>query len=632
MLLYTQTNFKKRLRLLFVVFLCVVSALTARLVWVQLIKSPSLIIRASEQWYRDLPLSAKRGDILDAEGRVLATSTLTYSVYLRPVAVKDPENTAKVLSALLGLDYESVLNKAKSKTVSEWLIKMQVSKNVAMQVVAANQPGVFISQSYRRDYPYSYLASQLLGLVSVDNIGQSGIEAFYEDSLHGEDGHICTESDLRGIPIEDGATYYVESQAGEDLNLNIDAVIQNILQTQITKALTEQKAKAVSAIVMDIQTGGIVASASAPFYDMNDAPREDVSALLDGIKNGALVDVLEPGSTFKILTLAAAIEEGVVSDNDRFFCAGSRTIAGERIKCWRSKGHGSQTLAEGVNNSCNCVFMDLALRLGVDKYYEYLEKFGIGQKSGVDSFAEPSGLILNKKYVRDVDLARIGFGQAIAVSPVQFISTVSAIVGDGNLKTPSIKKGEPEVKRKILSSATCDKVRELLYGVVSVGSGKKAGLAGYQIGGKTGTAQKYKDGVIDRGKYISSFLGFIAVGSSPKYACYLYVDEPSAGPYYGSIVAAPYVGEIFKGIAEYKNLTKDENIKKPVDPFNPYPAPEPQPFEIPSLVGKNLIDATAILKTLGAFVEVQGEGLAVLGSFPSAGITINYGEPVILMT
>lgn len=629
MALYTATSEHRRLLTFFIVVLTVVVVLSGRLIWLQLLTGQALKVRAAEQWYRDLPLMAERGTIYDSNGLVLASANLTYSVYLRPVAVKDKETTARTVADILGLSYDNVLRKVSSTKVSEWLIKMQVDKATALQLTAAQLPGVYLSQTYQRQYPIGSVGAQVLGIVSVDNHGQEGLEAYYDDVLRGIDGRVATQSDLRGIKVEDGIEYYVPAVAGQNLVLHLDAGIQNIVQNVLTKAYTEHQAKTAAALVVDIRTGGVVASAAAPYYDLNEQPRDDVAKLLAQIKNQPLINVLEPGSTFKIVTLAAALEEGVVSLDDKFNCAGSRTIAGEKIKCWKTKGHGTQTLAEGVNNSCNCVFMDLALRLGVDKYYQYLEKFGIGQKSGVDFYGEPSGLLLNKKYVRDVDLARIGFGQAIAVSPIQFIATVSALVGDGNLRTPRLvqRVGDTDytanVKRQILSRETSATLSELLYGVVTTGSGKKAAVPGYQIGGKTGTAQKYQNGAIAQGKYVSSFLGYLSVAGEPRYACYLYVDEPSTGVYYGSVVAAPYVSEIFTALAAYKKLPYDAAY----DPTGANTL-----VTVPVCSDLPVAEAEQLLQAAGCFVEVAGEGEVVTGSFPVAGSQIKKGEPVVLFT
>lgn len=629
MQLYTVTSERRRLVAFLAVIMSVIMIISGRLVWLQILTGQALKVRAAEQWYRDLPLMAERGTIYDTSGLVLASSTLTYSVYLRPVAVTDKEGTAQALADVLSLSYERVLQKASSKTVSEWLLKMQVDKVTAMQLLSLNLPGVYLSQTYQRTYPVGSVGAQVLGIVSVDNHGQEGLEAYYDDVLRGIDGRIATQSDLRGIKIEDGVEYYVPAVAGQNLVLNIDAEIQNIVQNVISQAYLEHNPKSVSALVYDITTGGVVASASAPFYDLNEQPRDDITTLLSQIKNSPMINVLEPGSTFKIVTLAAALEEGVVSPDDKFICSGSRTIAGERIKCWKTKGHGTQTLAEGVNNSCNCVFMDLALRLGVERYYHYLEKFGIGIKSGVDFYGEPSGLLLSKTKVRDVDLARIGFGQAIAVSPIQFIATVSALVGDGMLRTPRYVNQigntvlPSNVKERIVSQKTSETLSQLLYGVVNQGSGKKAAVAGYQIGGKTGTAQKYADGHIAAGKYVSSFLGYLSVGGVPRYACYLYVDEPSTGVYYGSLVAAPYVGEIFRQIASYKKLPYDSAYDNGTGTIM---------VDVPSVIGLTVEEAVILLEKAGFFVEVDGDGDVVNGSFPVVGTTVKKGEPVVLFT
>lgn len=629
MRLYTATSEKRRLRAFFIVALAIVIVLSGRLIWLQLLTGQALKVKAADQWYRDLPLMAERGTIYDRNGLTLATSSLTYSVYLRPVAVKDKEATARQLADILDMSYERVLQKASSTTVSEWLIKMQVDKPTAMQLVAANLDGVYLSQTYQRSYPIGSVGAQVLGIVSVDNHGQEGLEAYYNDTLRGIDGRIATQSDLRGIKIKDGVEYYVPAVAGQDLHLHLDAGIQNIVQNVISRAYVEHRAKNVSALVYDIKQGGVVASASAPFYDLNEQPRDDVATLLAQIKNSPIINVLEPGSTFKIITLAAALEEGVVSLDDRFGCSGSRTIAGERIKCWKTKGHGTQTLAEGVNNSCNCVFMDLALRLGVERYYHYLEKFGIGQKSGVDFYGEPSGLLLSKQRVREVDLARIGFGQAIAVSPIQFIATVSALVGDGILRTPRFVSqiGEnvvqSNIKQRVVSAETSATLSQLLYGVVNQGSGKKAAVAGYQIGGKTGTAQKYADGHIAAGKYVSSFLGYLSVGSEPRYACYLYVDEPSTGVYYGSLVAAPYVGEIFQQITQYQKFPYDSQYDNGTGTVM---------VTVPSVVNIEVTAAVTLLQKAGFFVEVAGEGDTVTGSFPVVDTVVKHGEPIVLFT
>jgi len=621
---YTTTSLIKRTRVFLTVVVCVLVVLSGRLIYIQLIQGPTLQLRAGEQWHRDLPLGARRGQILDRNGQVMVQSVPTYSVYVRPVAVTNASQVAQVLSSQLGLSFEKVLNKATSRTASEHLIKMQVERSTAIAIIAHNLDGVFLAQTYRRHYPLGVIGGQVLGLVSVDNHGQEGLEAFYNQLLRGRDGRIATPSDLRGIPRPPGVEFFFPSTPGQDISLNIDAGIQNVLQTALARAHYEQMAQSVGGIVFDIQTGGILASGAAPFFDMNNQPRDDILALLAGMRNLPIVNVLEPGSTFKIITLAIAIEEGLIDGIDeKFNCPGFRMIGGERVKCWRRKGHGTQTLAEGVRNSCNAVFMDLALRIGVERYYQYLRRFGIGTKTGVDFYGESAGLVLPERYVRPVDLARIGFGQAIAVSPIQFITVFSALVGDGVLRTPRFASHNPGSVRnqRIVSPQTSATLRELLHGVVEQGSGKHSRNPGFVIGGKTGTAQKYVDGVIAQGRYISSFIAFMSVAGVPRYAVFLYVDEPSRQGYYGSIVAAPYVGEVFAGIIRQLNLQPDiVDVGAPIF------------VTVPDVANMQTHQAVARLQSLGFHIDVCGEGLRAIGTFPSAGTVLERGSPVVIRT
>ncbi|MBR2988567.1 MAG: PASTA domain-containing protein, partial [Clostridia bacterium] len=367
--------------------------------------------------------------------------------------------------------------------------------------------------------------------------------------------------------------------------------------------------------------------ARALSYDLSDLPRHDINMLNAYGKNTMIVDVYEPGSTFKIFTTASAIEENKVNGNDRFYCAGYRMVDGQRIKCWRAKGHGSQDLSQGVCNSCNCVFMDLAGRLGTNKFYEYLRKFGFGLKTGVDFFAESSGLLMKESTVKNVDLARIGFGQAIAVTPLQLISGVCAVVNGGIYHTPrfvnsvidnagNVVYQHDTQSRRVLSESTSRTMVEMLEKVVSEGSGKKAGVLGYLIGGKTGTAQKYENGVIAQGKYVSSFIGF-APADNPKYAILLTVDEPSGYAYYGSIVSAPYVGQIFAKIFDYLQIqpTVTEEIEYAL---------------MPNLVGKTLTDAIKILDENDITYEIDGDGEVVSATYPSFNEKISNKDVILV--
>ena len=395
--------------------------------------------------------------------------------------------------------------------------------------------------------------------------------------------------------------------------------------------MIEQKAKKVSALVLKPKTGEVLAMSSKPSFDLNEIPRDDLSELFDQSRVTSVTDNYEPGSTFKILTVSAALEEGLTNLNDRFYCPGYRVIDGVRIKCWRSIGHGSQTLVEAFANSCNCCFMDLALRLGKDKFYSYMEKFGLGQKTGISISGEASGILMNKANVKNVDLARMGFGHAVAVTPIQLASAVASVTNGGNLLTPYIvseikdeknnviKSGQTNIKNSTISQTTSQTVNGLLEHATNK-TAPFTFLEGYNVGGKTGTAQKYKEsGGIDTGKYISSFIGTYPA-NNPEYIVMLLVDEPSAGAYYGSVVAAPYGKEIFSGMFNYLDIKKDD--ESVVTEY----------VSMPDVEGLSLADAVAELSKLGLFYELDGEGQIISRQLPPVGTQIEKGETIILIT
>lgn len=617
---------EKRLAILFAAVILVFAVLCGRLMYVQISQGELLTQRAEQQWYRDLPLKAARGKIYDNKGVTIADSIDVFTVYVRPNAMIDREGVCRVLSETLDLDFDSLSKKLKS-SVSEVTVKLNVPAETAYALRDLNMDGVYFSLASKRVYPFENLLSKVVGFTTVDNIGQSGLENYYNKYLTGVDGFAYTSTDIRGVETPDTYTRFVPSIAGCDIQLGIDYNIQSFAEEAAESAATEFSAKSASVIVMNVQTGAISAMASYPSYDLSNPPRDDTALLNSLTKNSMITDVYEPGSTFKIFTTAAAIEKGVVSDTDRFFCAGSRTVDGQRIKCWKTKGHGSQTLAEGVKNSCNCVFMDLALRLGTSSFYSELNTFGIGSKTGVDFSGESSGILMNQSSVKTVDLARIGFGQAVAVTPLQLITGVSAIVNGGKLYTPyfvdSVQSGSSTVykrdsleKRRIISQATSDLMRSLLLNVVESGGGSKAKVQGYLIGGKTGTAQKYENGAIAQGKYVSSFVGF-APYDNPKYSVLMIVDEPQGYMYYGSLVAAPYAGRIFSKIFEYEGIspTQNEDIKY---------------VTMPNLIGLDYASASSVLKSLNLNAEIMGSSDTVTAQTPVYGEKIPVSDVVLL--
>lgn len=617
---------RKRILIAFIMLCVVFAALFGRLFYLQIVDGKMLRSRAAEQWYRDLPLKASRGKILDRGGSVLAGNSDVFTLYARPNAVKDKENVAAEIASALELDAESVLKKLES-SVGEVTIKRKIDAETAYALREKNIGGLYYTLDTERNYPLGSTSSQILGFTNIDNVGQSGLESYYDKYLTGIDGYAYTTTDMAGREVEGGVTRYVPSIPGCDVTLSVDMNIQSFAQSAVETAATEFSARSASMVVMDVNTGGIVAMAKSPSFDLNDPPRNDLDLLNELSRNTMIVDMYEPGSTFKIFTTAAAIEAGVVSDNDSFYCAGSRTVDGQRIRCWRSIGHGSQHLAEGVKNSCNCVFMDLALRLGTDRFYSALDNFGLGKKTGVDFAGESSGMLMNKSNVKTVDLARIGFGQAVAVTPLQLIAGVSSIVNGGTLYEPylvqkvssydgmTIAERAPEVVRRTVSEATSARMREYLLGVVQSGGGSKAGVDGYAIGGKTGTAQKYVNGGIAQGKYVSSFIGF-APANDPKYAVLMIVDEPQGYMYYGSLVAAPYAGRVFKSIFEYEGI-------------EPTLAVDKQYVLMPDVIGKSIADAAAELEAAGLNVECIGEG-EVIAQTPIAGTRIAVSDTVLI--
>lgn len=602
--------------------------MAGRLCYLQVFTGEELRERAAEQWYRDLPLKAKRGAIYDCEGEAIVDSKDVFTVYVRPAAVKDKSLVANRLSAELDVNENKLFEKISRAAVSEITVKKNVDFETGGRLRDMGLDGVYFSVDSARNYPYDGCLTQVLGYTNADNEGQNGLEGYYNSYLRGVNGFSATETDNKGTELDGNVTKYVPAVPGADLHTTIDVAIQGFAETAVKGAVVEWKAKSASMIVMDVNTGGIVAMAKTPTYDLSDIPRDDVNMLNAYSKNTMIVDVYEPGSTFKIFTTAAAIESGVVSDLDTFFCPGYRVVDGKRIKCWRSIGHGSQHLAEGVKNSCNCVFMDLAQRMGTQKFYENLHKFGFGAKTGVDFYSESSGLMMNEKSVKTVDLARIGFGQAVAVTPIQLISGVSAIVNGGVYHTPHFMNNVTDAngtvifshsgeERRVVSQATSEKMRGLLENVVKDGSGKKAGVPGYRIGGKTGTAQKYENGAIAQGKYVSSFVGFAPV-DNPKYAVLMIIDEPGTYAYYGSIVAAPYVGDVFSKIFESKGIEPTETTE------------EKEQVEMPYLCGKSVNAAMNELDVLGVKYEISGEGETVSTTLPAAGSQVAKGDYILL--
>lgn len=551
---------------LFIVFL-------SRFFYVQVLWEDSLKILALDQWTREIPVKPERGRITDRNGELLAGNQTKYGVFARANAVKDKEYTATFLSAALGLDKGEILEKLNDKSKSEVTILRKAEKEQVQKIAGANLSGVYYARDNARIYPYGSLACQTLGFTSVDQAGASGVEKYYDTYLAGSAGEILYETDLVGVDIKGSAASYYPAQNGLNLRLTLDYKIQALTEEVMGRALTETKAKGVRAVVLDPQNGEILSLVNLPSYDLNAVPRDNLASLNALTRNRLVSDAYEPGSTFKIVTALADIEEhlkgnpAAFSTSHVFSSARTRTVDGSTIRCWsdhKNGKHSNETLADALNNSCNPCFVDIALALGKDTFYDYLQKFRFGQTTGVDFSGEAIGMLLPKNSVKNADLARIGFGQAIAVTPLQLAAAAAAAVNGGNYYAPRLvseiyseERGISERVEKTLVGNVASKeaseiLASMLEGVVRDGSGKHAYIEGYRVGGKTGTAQKYENGQIASGKYVSSFVGFFPA-NKPEYLALIIVDEPE-GSYYGSTVAAPLAKEIFEGIISFYDL------------------------------------------------------------------------------
>lgn len=547
--------------------------LFARFFYVQIIWSEELNYRALDQWTRELPIVAERGKITDRNGVVLADNSTAYTVYARSNAVKDKAQTSYALAEVLQKDQTTIYEKLTKKKASEITVAKRVEKSRIEALSQLSLDGVYYARDNVRQYPKGNALSQVLGFTSADNVGTTGIEKYYDGYLSGTKGELLYETDLIGIDIEGSVAAYLPAENGYNLELTVDYGIQEIAESALERVSLEYSPKAASCIVLDVNNFEILALANYPSYDLNELPRDDVETLNKLSRNTIVCDVYEPGSTFKIITAAANLEEyfqenpDAFSPNYVFSSSRTRTVDGTKVKCWSNHANGkhcNQTLAEALNNSCNPCFTDIALSLGKNTFYAYLSAFGFGKRTGIDYGGEAYGLLLAESVVRNCDLARIGFGQTVAVSGLQLACAAAAAVNGGYYYTPHLVKRiyaedgyvlsetEKVLRNRPIGEKASKLLAEMLEGVVTEGSGKKAAIEGYRIGGKTGTAQKYENGRIAAGKYVSSFVGFFPA-DSPKYLALVTIDEPQ-GAYYGSVVAAPCAREIFQGIISLKNI------------------------------------------------------------------------------
>ena len=544
-----------------------------RVFYVQVVWGKDLQAKAIDQWTREVPIIATRGIIQDTNGVVLADNKDTYTVFVRKRAVKNVEKLAKELSKILEMSEDYVYNRLTTTISSEITIKKQVEKGKIEQIVSLNESGVYYSRDNSRIYPYNELLSSVLGFTSTDGKGQAGLELYYDKYLTGQNGEIQYETDIVGVEIDGKNAKYIPATNGLNVKLSVDYEIQKLCENSVAEAMEQTKAKSVSMLVVNPQNGAIVAMANKPSVDLNNPPRNNLDELYKKTRNTLICDVYEPGSTFKILTAAANIEEYLrgntraFSPSHVFSSSRYRYIDGRKVKCWSNHTNGKHsnlTLSGGLNNSCNPIFVDIAMSLGKEKMYEYIEKFNYGRVTGIDFKGEAQGMVLPINYVQNMDLARISFGQTIACTPLQLAMATCSMINGGNYYSPYlveeiysnegivVQRVDPKPKNKTISENASNILNEMLEKVVSEGSGKNAYIEGYRVAGKTGTAQKYENGVIAQGKYVSSFIGYFP-SDKPRYLALVIVDEP-VGQYYGSIVASPYAKKVFEGIINLDKL------------------------------------------------------------------------------
>lgn len=636
---------------------CIVfTGLIFRTGYLQLIKGDWLTEKALDQQTRDIPIEPKRGTIYDRNMKELAVSVTKYTVWAKPVEVKDKEAAAKELAPMLGEEYEDVLKLLKKKNMALVRIKRWVDDDVSEKIRDAKLSGIWVAEDNQRYYPYGNFASYVLGHTSDDATGIAGIEMKYDKHLKGKSGRLIVSTDASGREIPHGMEKYYEPVQGNGLVLTIDEVIQHYTEKAVQKAYEINNAKRVTAIAMDPNTGDILAMASKPDYDPNQSrtaiypyyenelsqysDKEKIKGYFSMWRNPAVSDTYEPGSTFKLITSSAALEENLVKETDKFVCSGSVTIGGRRIKCWRHyRPHGEQTFPQGVQNSCNPVFIELGNRLGVSKLYDYIEAFGFMDTTKLDLPGEAKGILYNEKNVGPVELATISFGQSISVTPMQLITAISAIANDGKLMEPRIVKEKvdnqgnivetisPKVVRQVISEETSEKMMEIVQSVVSEGSGKAAYLPGYRVGGKTGTAQKVIDGKYAQGKYICSFIG-IAPTDDPQIVVLAIVDEPTGVSAFGSTTAGPIVKEIMSDSLKYLGVEPKYSEEEKAE----YEKPK---VKVPNIIDLSIEDATKILEenNLKAIQDTDidvKEGSKVIDIFPKPGAEVPIESSIVL--
>lgn len=639
---------KRKLLFFLFTFTIGIIGLMFRIAYLQIAQGGYLQELAYEQHTRDRLISPQRGTIYDRNGIELAKSATVTTIGVIHAQIEDSNQVAQILSEKLNLDYQMVKKKVE-KVVALERIQSKVDKKVADEIRKLNLPGVKIDEDSKRYYPYSNLAAHVIGFVGKDNQGIIGLEVKYDEYLKGIPGKILTETDGRGRKLDDSPEKRIEPIQGNHLVTTIDLTIQQYVEQALEKAVKAKDANRGSIIVMNPKNGEIYAMANKPDYDLNQpftinnpelkeiwntlSTENQYKELNKMWRNFTINDTYEPGSTFKIMTSAMGLEEKVVNTDSHFNCNGYHVVGGRMIKCWRyPRAHGAETFIQGVQNSCNPVFMQIAERVGAKKFYQYMNLFGFSEKTGIDVPGEAVGIIHNLKNIGPVELATMAFGQSFQITPLQLLRGAAAVVNGGYLITPhfgskiindngnTIKKFEYKEGKQIISKETSETMKKVLESVVSQGTGNKTYIPGYRIGGKTATSEKLPRSAK---KYIASFLAF-SPSEDPQVMALVIIDEPQ-GIYYGGTVAGPVMKEILENILPYLNIEpkySEEELKMK----------EVEKVIVPNLISKNTDEAIKELKKISLGVELIGNGERIQDQFPLSGEEVNPKTKVILYT
>ena len=566
-----RTYHKKKTVVVFLCCMLMLLGLMGRMVYLMVIRSDYYAKKAEQLHERERDIKAARGRILDSKGEVLADNRAVCTISVIHSQIKEPQKVIRMLEKELGLPYETAKKRVETVSAIE-RVKTNVEKSVGDKIRSYGLSGVKVDEDFKRDYPYEELASKVLGFTGGDNQGIIGLEVMYEDVLQGINGKILTTTDARGVELSELGEHRTEPVSGYDLHLSLDKNIQMYAQQAAEKVMEEKQAEAVSILLMNPQNGEIYANANVPEFNLNEpftlntdtsqmTEKEKQDACNQMWRNRTINDTYEPGSTFKIITMAAGLSQGVVSREDRFSCPGFRVVEDRKIHCHKRTGHGVESFVEGAMNSCNPVFIEVGLRLGVDNYYRYFQQFGLLEKTGIDLPGEAGTIMHKKENIGEVELATISFGQSFQITPIQLATTVSSLINGGRRITPHfgvkvtdregnlVKTLKYEEKTGIVTAQVSQEVRYILEKVVSEGSGKNAAIEGRTIGGKTATSQTLPRSA---NRYISSFLGFTPA-DNPQVLGICVIHNPQ-GIYYGGTIAAPVIKDIFLNILPYMGI------------------------------------------------------------------------------